>query len=128
MEKIIRLYPAKVKVSGNSAWQTKDIQKMLDFTKSLKNKAIIHFMSSTGVRVGAITDLRLRHLRDMPDNCKMVLIYGDSTEEYQTFLTPEASKSLDDYLDERKQLGEIFDNDSILFRSNFVLVFAKPNL
>ena len=64
----------------------------------------------------------------MPDNCKMVLIYGDFTEEYQTFLTPEASKSLDDYLDERKQLGEIFDNDSILFRSNFVLVFAKPNL
>ena len=125
-KKISRLYPAKVKASGDSAWQTKDVQKMLDSTTSLKNKAIIHFLASTGVRVGALTDLRLRHLRDMPDNCKMVLVYEDSIEEYKTFLTPESSTALDDYLDERKQLGEVFHNDSILFRAHFVLVFSKP--
>lgn len=125
-KKIARLYPAKVKLSGNSAWQTKDIQKMLESTNSLKNKAIIHFMASTGVRVGALVDLRLSHLRDMPNNCKMVLIYEDSTEEYFTFLTPEATVSLDNYLDERKQQGEILHNDSVLFRSFFKLVLERP--
>jgi integrase/recombinase XerD len=125
-KKIARLYPQKVKPSGDSAWQTEDIKKMLDSTTSLKNKAIIHFLASSGVRVGALEDVRLRHLRDMPNNCKMVLIYEDSVEEYHTFLTPEASKALDDYLDERKQLGEVFQNDSFLFRTFFTLVFAKP--
>lgn len=125
-KKISRLFPAKVKTSGNSAWQTEDIKKMLESTNQLKNKAIIHFVASTGVRVGALTDLRLGHLRDMPDNCKMVLIYEDSTEEYQTFLTPESSKALDNYLDERKQLGEILQNDSVLFKTHFTLVFSTP--
>lgn len=125
-KKISRLYPAKVKASGDSAWQTEDIQKMLETTTQLKNKAIIHFLSSTGIRVGALTDLRLEHLRDMPNGCKLVLVYEDSTEEYETFLTPEATTSLDNYLDERRKLGEILTNDSILFRTNFVLVFETP--
>ena len=72
-KKISRLYPAKIKESENSAWQTEDIQKMLESTVQLKNKAIIHFLASTGVRVGSMADLKFRHLRDMQDDCKMVL-------------------------------------------------------
>jgi len=124
--KISRLYPERVKESGNSAWQTEDVQKMLDSTVQLKNKAIIHFLASTGVRVGSMADLKLKHLRDMPDDCKMVLVYEDSKEEYQTFLTPEASKALDNYLNERKQAGEVLHNDSILFRAHYTLISQKP--
>jgi len=62
----------------------------------------------------------------MPNDCKMVLIYEDSTEEYNTFLTSESSKALDDYLDERKQMDEIMFNDTVLFRSNFRLISQKP--
>jgi len=36
----------------------------------------------------------------------MVTVYEDSTEEYHTFLIPEAVKALDDYLDERKKCNE----------------------
>lgn len=124
--KIKRLFPSKVKRSGSSAYQTEDIKTMIDVTPQIRNKALIHFLASTGVRVGAITELRIKHLRDMPQGCKMVLIYEGSTEEYSTFLTPEASKALDLYLDERKKNGEVMTQDSVLFRERYQLAQAKP--
>jgi len=125
--KIKRLYPAKVKRSGNSAYQTEDVKLMLEVTPQIRNKALIHFLASTGCRVGAIQDLKLRHLRDMPLDCKMVLIYEDSTEEYVTFLTPEATKALDLYLDERKSNGEIMNDENPLFRERYQLAGVEPN-
>jgi len=76
--KIKRLYPNKIKRSGASAYQTTDVQKMLDVTPQIRSKAIIHFLASTGVRVGAIPELKIKHLRDMPNDCKMILIYENS--------------------------------------------------
>ena len=102
--KIKRLYPAMVKRSGRSAYTAEDIQKMLNTTTQLKNRAVIHFLASTGVRIEAVPDLSLKHLRDMPLGCKMVTVYEDSTEEYQTFLIPGAAKSPYDYLEERKNI------------------------
>jgi len=119
--KIKRLYPAKIKTSGSSAYSTEDIKKILDVTIQIRNKAIIHFISSSGVRVGAIPEIKLRHVRDMPLDCKSILIYEDSIEEYHTFLTPEASKSLDDYLQERVKNNEILNQESPLFREWYQL-------
>ena len=42
----------------------------------------------------------------MPLGCKAVLLYSGSNEEYWAFLTPEASRTLDDYVDHRLFLGE----------------------
>ena len=126
--RIKRLYPAKVKRSGSSAYLTQDIKKMLDVTKSLRNKAVIHFLASTGVRIGALPELKIKHLRDMPLGCKMVTIYEDSTEEYQTFLTPEASQALEETFEQRRKRNEILTEESPLFRSRYLLgaAEAKP--
>ena len=124
--KIKRLYPNKIKSSGSSAYQTDDVKKMLEVTKQVRNKAIIHFFASTGVRVGVLSELKIRHIRDMPLGCKMVLVYEDTTEEYNTFLTPEASNALDQYLHERKSNGEILTEDSPLFRERYQLAGVKP--
>jgi integrase len=119
--KIKRLYPNKIKRSGASAYQTKDVKRMLEVTAQIRNKAIIHFLASTGVRVGAIPELKIRHLRDMPNGCKMVLVYENSTEEYNTFLTPEASAALQLYFNERKSHGENLNEDSPVFRQRYLL-------
>jgi len=124
--KIKRLYPAMVKRSGRSAYTTEDIKKILNATTHLKHKALIHFLASTGVRIGAVPDLSLKHLRAMPLGCRMVTVYEDSTEEYQTFLTPEAAKALDDYLEERKKHNEVLDDESPLFRERYLLGTTKP--
>lgn len=126
--KIKRLYPAKIMISGSSAYSTEDIKKMLDVTIQIRNKALIHFIASSGVRVGAIPEIKLKHVRDMPLDCKSILIYEYDVEEYYTFLTPEASKSLDDYLEERKKDNEILNQESPLFREFYQMgsVKVKP--
>jgi len=123
--KIKKLFPKKIKVSGEEAYSTKDIQKMLNFANTLRNKTLIHFLASTGVRIGAIPDLKLKHLFEMPMGCKSVLIYEDSTEEYYTFLTPEASKILDDHIEKRRKDREYISEDSPVIRTNYRLGIEK---
>jgi len=123
--KIKRLYPAMIKRSGSSAYQTSDVKRMLDATPQIRNKAVIHFLASTGVRIGALCDLKLKHIRDMPLGCKMITVYEDSIEEYQTFLTPEATKALDLYLEQRRQDKELLNDESPLFRERYQLGGVK---
>jgi len=123
--KIKRLYPAMIKRSGSSAYQTSNVKRMLDATPQIRNKAVIHFMASTGVRIGALCDLKLRHIQDMPFGCKMVTVYEDSIEEYPTFLTPEAVKALDLYLEQRRQDNELLNDNSPLFRERYLLGGVK---
>ena len=54
--KIKRLYPNKIKRSGSSAYQTNDVNLMLEATPQLRNKALLHILASTGCRVGATQD------------------------------------------------------------------------
>ena len=71
------------------------------------------------MRIGAVRELQLKHLEDMPHGCKSVLVYADTKDEYQTFISPEAVKALDDYLAERKLQGDKINSDS------FVIVTSK---
>ena len=123
--KIRRLFPAPVKATGDSAYSTEDVRKMLDCTPNLRNKTLIHFLASTGCRIGAIPALKLKHLTEMPLGCKAVQVYEDSMEEHYTFLTPEASKILDDYLGHRKKDKEYLTPESPLFRTTYSLGMAK---
>jgi len=120
-----RLFPALIKKTGREAWSTHEIQKMLQTTTNLKNKAVIHFLASSGCRIGALPELKVGHVKEMLNGCKSVLIYEDSIEEYYTFLIPEASSRLDDYLEKRKSDGEYLDDDSPLFRKNYRIAIEK---
>jgi len=124
-KKIRRLFPALLKKSGKRAWTTKEIQLMLECALDLRSKALIHFLASTGCRVGALPELRLKHLAEMPMGCKSVLAYPDSTEEYYTFLTPEASEALDGYFNKRRNDGEHLIPDSPVFRSSYRIGIEK---
>lgn len=124
-KKIKRLYPAKIKKTGSKAWRTKDIQKMLSYTSELRTKAIVHLLASTACRIGALPYLKLKHLDQMPDGCKSILVYENSTEEYTVFLTPEASKSLDAYFEKRRADKEYLDSESPLFRTKYQLGIEK---
>jgi len=122
---IQKLYPETVKKQGYKAWSTDDVKKMLDATKTLRNRAIIHFMASTGVRIGAFDGLTMDHLTDLDDGCKAVLIYPGTNDEYYTFLTPEASTILDEYLEKRRIDGERIHKDSPVFRQIYQIGIQK---
>lgn len=124
-KKIKKLIPSRVKLTGEEAWTTENIRLMLAATKELRNKALIHFLASTGVRIGAITNMKLRHLTEMPFGCKSVLVNDDTTEEYMTFLTPEASSAIDQYLAQRQKDGELLKPESPLFRVKYQVGVEK---
>ncbi|MCH8833468.1 MAG: site-specific integrase [Thaumarchaeota archaeon] len=110
---IQKIYPEKIKRAGYNSWSTEQVRKMLEYNTSKRNKAIIHFMASTGTRVGVFDyDLSMKRLRDMEDGCKAVLIYAGEPDEYWTFLTPEAASALEEYFEKRRKDGEIFNPDT----------------
>ena len=106
---------------------TEDIQNMLKYcARSLRKQAIIHFLTSTGIRPAALIDpvLRIKHLVSMPNPydpinhphyCYAVKVYDESKDGYWVFLTPEARKIIDRYLNGRKLQGEKLDDNSPIF-------------
>lgn len=109
---------------GDKPFTTEDIQQMLKSTTKLRTKALIHFFASTGARPASITDpvLRLKHIEEMPHGCKAVKLYDGSKEGYWAFLTPEASKAFERYINSRKTNGETLDPESPVFAN-----YDKPN-
>lgn len=124
-KKLHKMFPAKIKRSGKDAYTTEDVQKMLSVAKTRRVRASLHFLASTGCRIGAITDLKMRNLSEMPQGCKAIVIYEGTVEEYTSFLTPEASKALDEYLNERRRDGEALNPESPVFRTIYKVGVQK---
>jgi integrase len=116
-KKLRRMLPSRVKKSGARPWKTEDIRAMLEATRYKRDKALIHFMASTGARIGCLEGLKMSHIINMPEKCKAVFIYEDDEQEYWTFLTPEASSALEKYLEERTSDGERLNPKSPVFRT-----------
>ena len=122
-----KMFPQKVKKSGYGSYSRNDIQLMLENTSKKRTKALILFLSSTGCRVGVLPDLKLKHVTNI-DDCKKIIAYADTTSEYITFMTPEASIAFDNYLEERQQDNERLTLESPAFRKDYILgdVPAEP--
>ncbi len=104
-------------LAGAVAYTNEDILTMLASTKRVRTTAIIHFLACTGIRPGGIADppIQKKHLVKMPEGCYAVKVYDESREGYWAFLTPEAVKALDHYLESRKLNGETITEESYLF-------------
>ena len=117
--KIKRFFPEASKTSGQKAYTNEDVREILNSSINKKFRCLVHVLASSGMRIGAVRELQMKHLGDMPHGCKSVLVYADTKDEYLTFISPEAVKALDDYLDERRSQGDEITSDS------FVIVTSK---
>ena len=97
---------------------TEELYLMLQCTKSLRSKAIVHILATTGMRPAGLNDpvLRMKHLEPMytptGEKCYGVIIYDGSIEGYWAFFTPEATEIFDRYISSRKSKGETIDNET----------------
>lgn len=113
---IRRMYPQKQKTPTLRAYTSKEIRKMLNNTKNLRNIALIHFLASTGARIGVFDHMMtINHLRKMSYGCVAIRLYADEIEEYWSFLTPQATRALNKYHKHRQESGEVFHEDTPLF-------------
>ncbi len=76
-KRIKKMIPTQVKKAGYSAYQNDDLKSMLVSAGSKRNRALIHFLASTGCRIGAIPDLKIKHLSNMSDGCTSDFILRD---------------------------------------------------
>ena len=117
-ERIKMFLPEKVKTTQGKAWETKHIQKMLQYADTARAKALIHFLSASGCRIGAMEGLRLKHIEKI-DDCYSLKLYPGGKWEYISFLHPEATMALDEYIHQRELEGEKITTESPVFRSNY---------
>jgi len=115
-DKLRLLYPPRVKPGNQEGYSLTDIQQMFDAAKTKRDKALLLFLASGGIRAGAPNELEFSNVKYYKNECKIVTIYADDKAEYVIFLTPEASIALDDYLEERRRGGEMIFQNSPLFK------------
>jgi len=125
-EIIRKMYPKKTVQSGTRPWQKADIQKILGAAANARDRALVRFLASTGIRIGGIDhDLQICHTCLMPHGCTAVTIYAGSVDEYWAFLTPAASLELWGYVKKRAQDGESVNAQSPLFRNLYCRATAR---
>jgi len=74
-----------------------DQTEILVWTKP-RTKALIHFLAASGSEFEPVPGVRVGDVIPFK-NCYMVKFYADLSSEYITFITPEASKALREYLE-----------------------------
>jgi len=127
LKKLQMFLPEEEKPGGEKAITTMQVKKMLDYATTIRLKTIIHIFASCGVRPEGLSLLQIKDLEDIPDGCKSLLIYADSLHEYFTFLTPEASTVLDEYLQSRRERGEKLTPESyVMGREPFIVNEKRP--
>jgi integrase len=94
-----------------------EIHKMIDFADK-RSKVIVYLMSSTGCRVGSITDIKLGHLTPInysgQDIYKVHITKNKGGNAYDTFCSFECRQAIDQYLDYRVRSGEPVDRNGNL--------------
>jgi integrase len=125
IKKIRKMFPERTKLAGGAFWNNEEIRKMLE-GESLRNKLIVHFLCASGVRVGALPDLRLEHISNMDFGCKKVIVYFSTKDEYVTFVNNECANLLQSYIDSRIADGENTQKSSPLFRADYNTVGISP--
>ena len=113
------------KVVDDRPYTRDEIKQLVDAAHSLRDKAIILLLSSSGIRVGGLVGLQVKRL--IPNDkygIYQIDVYKKSREAYTTFCTPEARAAIDLYLEWRSKLGETLTSESPLFRVEFDIRFG----
>jgi len=106
----------------NGFLKKETIVKMLNNAASLRDKAIILAMGSSGMAMNEIRTLRIRDFKDIDSHgiARLFLArqkVADAVEQYYTFLSPEAVEAIRNYLEERQrnEITKIKGDDDYLF-------------
>jgi integrase len=106
---------------NDRAYTTEEIKKMLDHATDIRTKVIVLLLASSGIRLGAVAELKIKHLQKIQDyNIYKVTVYHNTREEYFTYCTPECASAIDNYLNYRQtKCSEKITDESPLIREHF---------
>jgi len=118
--KINKFMPEQNRVNKDRPYTPEEISKLLEVADE-RMRALILLLVSSGMRIGPVPDLKLKHLErlDYSDSVYKVTIYENTKNEHFSFTTPEATKAIDSYLQMRESYGEKLTRESYLIRESF---------
>jgi integrase len=97
-----------------------EISKIIEYPDR-RIKVIIYTMASSGIRVGAWDYLKWKHIIPIQKNGQAIaaklIVYAGETEEYFTFISPEAYNELEKWKEHRLQSGGSVEADSWVMRN-----------
>jgi integrase len=101
----------------DEAYTREQIQTLLQIC-DIRTRVIVLVFASAGIRIGALPDLRLKHIKKVNDLYRFT-IYEGYKQQYITFCTPECTAAIDSYLAFRQRQGEKLIPESYLIRQQF---------
>ena len=117
--KLFKMLPTPTTLADRS-YTKEEIKAMLKHA-DLREKVVILCLASGGIRIGAFTELLVKHATPIIiDNVLiggMLVVYSDTPSEYFTFVTPECYHAIEDYLEYRKRNHEKILPDAPLIRN-----------
>jgi integrase len=121
-KKISRILPRVRRYALDRIPTTEEIRAILD-ASDIRSKALTLVLLSSGIREGAIEMLHIGDYVPTKRNGRMVagkiIVYPGEPEQYLAFITFEAAKALEKYIEYRKEHGEDASSTSPLFRDAF---------
>ena len=108
--------------SEDRPYSIEEISRIIDKC-DIRSQAVTLLMASTGMRVGAVSGLRILDIKNIDEfGLYLIWVYSSSKKDrYYTFCTPECAKAIDDYLAYRKRLGEELKDSSWLIRNKITI-------
>jgi integrase len=118
-KKVANYLGENTKKLKNRSYATEEIQSLL--TKADERmRVVILLLASTGMRIGAIPDLKVKHLIRIDQfNLYQITVYENTNEEYYCFCSPECAISIDSYIGYRELCYEKIGPESPLIREQF---------
>lgn len=124
-KKINKLLPYGNGNAADQAYTKEQIKKMLEHS-DLRTKIPILFMASSGMRLGGFAGLRDGDIRPIFDEmtgkklvAAHVVVYRGTDDEYDTFISPEAFSTYQEYRNLRIRFGEIITKKSPILLRRF---------
>jgi hypothetical protein len=120
-QKIARGVPYQNRAAADRPPTRDEIRKLLEYPDK-RIKPIILTMISSGIRLGAWDEMKWKHIVPIEDAEKNIIaaklvVYPGDKEEYYSFLTPEAYRTLkEEWIDYRQSHGENISGDSWVMR------------
>jgi integrase len=119
--KITRFIPPDESTRRDKAYRVEDIGTILESCDE-RTRVMVLLMASTGMRLGAVPELRVGDLTPVPEYCLYKIeVYSQSpvSDRYFSYCTPECRVAIDAYLDYRRRLHETLTDKSPLIRELF---------
>lgn len=117
--KIARGLPRVREAANDRAPTLEEIQKLVEYPDR-RIKPVVYTMVSSGIRIGAFDFLKWKHIIPITENSEIlaakIIVYAGDSEQYYSFITPEAYRSLKDWMDFRASYGEKISGESWVFR------------